>query len=225
MDTLNLDFEINLLENVTWFYDQAVDFRKLVELKDAWYDQNGTQFWEGWYNSVFNLKTANQFGCVVWAIILNVPVELIYRPNTGIPWGVGKYRENFRYANFAPESEIPLLTLDEARRLLQMRYYAQTMSPSVGNINAALKAVFGDLGLSYIKEVSGGGAVAAPWGVGPYRNNFKGNFFGSNPLSLIIPMRQTYIFTFPLRSDFVDALTQYDILPRGAGVISTIETP
>ncbi|MNE14225.1 hypothetical protein D3C80_1070930 [compost metagenome] len=197
----------------------------LINSKAEWTAANWEDFFNGWYSSVFNLKTANLFGCVVWAIILDIPISLVFTPPAGpTPFGFGVYRENFNNSNFFGAGAVSALTLDEARRLLRVRYYAQTMSPNVTNINGMLQDVFGDLGLAYIQETVGGLAVA-PFGFGQYRNNFFGpsNFNSNNMAVNILPMNQKYIFTFPLSAGFKAALNTY--LPRGSAVKSTIVSP
>lgn len=221
------NYDLDLQSNITWQYDEADALVKLINSKADWTAANWKTFFENWYSSVFNLKTANQFGCVVWAIILNVPIELIYTPipvGSTPPFGFGGGRENFNYANFFGANPVSTLTLDEARRLLRVRYYAQTMSPNVSNINGMLKDVFGDLGLAYIEETLGGAGVN-PFGFGPFRQNFAAPAnFNANPAMVnILPMQQKYIFTFALSPNFKSALDTY--LPRGSAVKSFIVTP
>lgn len=220
-----LNFDLHLDENITWQYDQAVRMAQLISSKSNWYKTYGEDFFNGWYTSVFNLKTANRFGCVVWAIILNVPVGLIFSPMaTRPPFGFGGGRENFDDANFFGAGSLNELTLDEARRLLRVRYYAQTMSPNVTNINGMLKDVFGDLGLAYIEETVGG-TLIPPFGFGQYRQNFAApsNFNTSGLIGNVQPMVQKYIFQFALSANFKDALNTY--LPRGSAVQSSIVSP
>lgn len=220
-----LDFTLPLMSNITWQYDTATNLVGLVESKTTWYTSQWQGFWESWYTSVFNLKTANRFGCVVWAIILDVPIELIYQEQvTSPPWGFGGGRENFRYANFNGAASLPALTIEEARALLRVRYYAQTMSTTVSNINGMLKDVFEQWGLAYVEETVGGVSVP-PFGFGPYRQNFSApSNFNVNPLfASVKPMAVKYIFTFPLTPSFRSALQQY--LPKGSGVQLIISAP
>lgn len=147
----SINYSLDLPSNLTWYYDQSKELSTLISKKEEWYESNYAEFHRSWFTSVFNLKTANTFGCVVWAYILNVPTELVYVPTaTRAPWGLGGGRENFNLANFSGSADSPSLQLDEARRLLRIRYYAQTISVTVPNINAALKDVFGDLGVCYV---------------------------------------------------------------------------
>lgn len=213
-----LNYDLPLVENITWQYDEASNLIGLVDAKGNWYANNWKGFWEGWYTSIFNLKTANRFGCVVWAIILDVPVELVYSPPTSrTPFGTGPYRENFDNANFFIGGSAYTLTLEEARKILRIRYYAQTMSTTVSNINWMLRDVFSEDGLAFIEETVGGAAVPS-FGFGPYHQNFNApSNFNTNPLFINIkPMVQRYIFTFDVSVNVKLALKQY--LPRGSGV-------
>lgn len=216
----------DLLANVTWQYDSAPNLKGLVTKKQDWYATNWGNFWNNWQASVFDLKTANRFGCVVWSIILDVPSELVFNPQAGQtpPFGFGGGRENFYEANFFGSADSVTLTLEEARKLLRVRYYAQTMSTTIVNINGMLKDVFGEDGGAYIEQ-TGGGAATPPFGFGPYRQNFctPSNFNPSLIFVNVVPMVQRYIFKFALSQKFKAALQIY--LPKGSGVETIIVTP
>lgn len=217
-----INYELDLQANLIWYYDQSEPIVSLVDNKAKWYAENYAKFNEGWFSSVFNLKTANLFGCVVWSYILDVPSSLIYSPAAlGAPWGFGHGRRNFDNANFYGSATLPTLTLDEARRLLRVRYYAQTMSTTVLNINGMLKDVFGDLGLAYVRP-GPGAAGSLPFGFSGYRQNFRApcNFNADISRQNVAPLTQQYIFEFTLSSNFKQALNIY--LPRGAAVDSSI---
>lgn len=147
-DALNLD--IPLMENITWQYEDATRLQSLINSKQIWYNSHVPAFAQAWMDQVFNLRNANQFGLVVWAAILNLPSSLVYDPNAGNePFGF-ENRENFDNGNFDATHTEPAIPLDAARRMLRMRYWTQTISPTIVNINAALKDVFGDLGNAYV---------------------------------------------------------------------------
>jgi hypothetical protein len=218
----NINYELDLLSNLTWYYDNTDAVSSLIESKAQWYADNYKRFQESWFDSVFNLKTANRFGCVVWAYILDVPTYLVYQPEaTRAPWGLGGGRENFDRSNFFGSASLQTLTLDEARRLLRVRYYAQTMSTTVLNINGMLKDVFGDLGPAYLRP-GPGAAGSLPFGFGNNRQNFRApsNFNADASRQNVAPLVQQYVFEFALSSNFKQALNVY--LPRGAAVYSSI---
>jgi hypothetical protein len=219
-----LNYELDLLQNITWQYDLAVNLVGLSQAKQDWYDKEWKGFWAGWESSVFNLRTANLFGIVVWALILDVPVSLVYGSvvTDARPFGFAN-RSNFDTANFYGSSAASALQLEEARKLLRIRYYAQTMNTTVSNINYMLADVFADSGLAYIEETVGGLGVPA-FGFGQYHNNFfaPSNFNAAPGAINIKPMTQKYIFTFSLSNNFKTALMEY--LPRGSGVQTIIQS-
>jgi hypothetical protein len=219
-----LNYDLNLLQNITWQYDLATNLVGLSQAKQDWYDKEWKGFWSGWKSSVFDLRTANLFGIVVWALILDVPVSLVYGNvvTDARPFGFAN-RNNFNSANFYGSSTPAFLQIEEARKLLRIRYYAQTMSPTVSNINYMLRDVFRDSGLAYIEETVGGIGIS-PFGFGQYRNNFfaPSNFANATAHVNILPMQQKYIFTFALSNNFKAALLEY--LPRGSGVKTTIQS-
>ena len=58
-------FSANLLESLLWQYNEAETLQSILQQKQDWYDLNFSQFWDDWYNDVFNLQTANNFGLSV----------------------------------------------------------------------------------------------------------------------------------------------------------------
>lgn len=226
-----INYDLNLAQNISWYYDQAANIVGLVDKKQAWYDANWKNFWEGWEASIFNLKTANRFGMVVWALILNVPTQLIYAgtEQTGAPFGFGPLangRVNFGAGNFLRTANSQTLSLEEARALLRIRYYAQTISPTVYNINYMLKDVFFEnWGLAYIEETVGGVSEVG-FGFGQYYNNFNAPSNFNNTATpngaAIRAMAQKYVCEFALSENFKNAL--YDYLPRGGGVQTYIDS-
>jgi hypothetical protein len=80
MNIQEFNYSVNLLQSILWQYDEATNLIGLINKKNSWYNVNQTQFWENWYNNVFNLLTANSFGLSVWSIILNLPLFLLATP-------------------------------------------------------------------------------------------------------------------------------------------------
>lgn len=193
LNNLEFDFLIDGQAALLWQHNDATRLQSLVTQKDSWTLQVHTNFWNAWFANIFNLKTANQFGLIVWAIILNVPIE-IFRPNPANyrpSWGFGTSRGNFDNSNFLTYGIRPVtLTLEEQRQLLRMRYYALTLNQNVMAINDALVDVFGSVGVAYLKDNQ--------------------------------DMSQEYVFKYAMSNEMKIALTTYDILPRPAGVKSII---
>ena len=83
-DIQQFDFTVNLLQALLWQYNGALNLQGLLEAKQNWYNVNQTAFWQNWYYNVFNLETADQFGLVVWSIILGFPVY-VNNPAQDVP--------------------------------------------------------------------------------------------------------------------------------------------
>ena len=182
------DYSVNLLKALIWQYNEATNLQSLLQQKQDWYDTNQTQFWTDWYNNVFNLETANEFGCAVWAIILGIPISAIVPPTSPQPtWGFGGFNQNFTNGNFSNTgSSVVSLTLEQQRLILQLRYYQLTSNGTVPLINAMLKSLFGSQGVAYVLDG--------------------------------LDMTCEYVFTFQPSSEVLFVLEQFDLLPRPAGV-------
>ena len=230
MYTQEFNFESDLMSNLLWQDDYPENIKGLMQRKEQWYQDNMSLFLPDWITNVFNLKTANAFGCVVWGIILNIPILVDDSPvgNAEVKFGFEPDRGNFDNANFVFLNVGGItLTLGEARRLLRIQYYKQTVSPTVANINYMLFDVFGDLGNAWVIE--GGLGTSIPFdkrfGVGLKRGNFRSSNFSNvntSVAAIIKPMTQTYLMNFDLSSRFLQTLKDFDVLPRGSGVESSI---
>lgn len=192
------DYSIDLLQVILWQYDKAPHLKGLITSKQAWYEQNQTLFWGNWFFNVFSLLTANQFGLSVWAIILDVPMFVPATPvNTENLWGfneippVNDY-QNFDNGNFALDGSLEILTLEEQRFILRLRYYQLTSNGSVHSINQFL---------NYLCATS-----SAEFSVG--------TIFAIDNLD----MTMTYEFTFPVPVRLKLVIEEYKLLPSPAGV-------
>ncbi len=134
------DYSINLLRALLWQDNTATNLTALLQAKQTWYDENVSTFFEDWVTDVFDIRTANEFGLAVWAIILGVPTTVILPPTTKANFGFG----------------LPLLLTDAANQ-------RGTWSPTTGVVvtagqtdpNAGTEAVKVDLtGGSGTKKVS-----------------------------------------------------------------------
>lgn len=180
------DFSVDLLRALLWQYNDAARLEGLLQQKQAWYNENQQGFWENWVTDVFDLRTANEFGCSVWSIILGLPlfIEAEDEPDKPI-WGFDQYRENFNNGNFASLSASGL-TLEQKRLALRLRYFQLVTTGAVSEINAFFSYLFEPLGPAYV--VDG------------------------------YDMRARYVFGFPVSSALETVLTEFDLLPRPAGV-------
>jgi hypothetical protein len=147
------DFSVNLLQALLWQYNEALRLQSLLEQKQAWYDEQYSEFWENWYRDVFDLRTANNFGLSVWAVILNVPLTIttVGPPSPNI-WGFGPFRKNFNRGNFAPSSSGIKLTTAQKRLVLRLRYFQLVTRGAVPEINEFLADVFADFGKVYVLD-------------------------------------------------------------------------
>lgn len=146
------DYSINLLKFIFWQYDQPSEenIAKLIRQKQDSLEINHTQFWEDWYQDVFNINTLNEFGVTVWSIILGIPklIEVDAR-NPNISWGFGQFRKNYNNGNFNPSETQGPLMIEQKRIILKMRYQQLISRGTIPEINQIMKNAWGDSGLSY----------------------------------------------------------------------------
>lgn len=182
-----LDFSVDLMRALLWQYNDAARLEALVRQKQAWYNANQSAFWSDWVADVFDLRTANDFGLSVWAIILDIPlvVASAVDPVDKPIWGFGQYRENFTNGNFASISSSALST-EQKRLVLRLRYFQLVNDGAVTEINAFFAYLFAPLGPAYVKDG--------------------------------YDMRARYVFELPMPSALEVVLTEFDLLPRPAGV-------
>lgn len=69
----NISFTINCDLCYLWQYDKAENLVSVLKAEESFLSLNVTNFWEDWFNNVFNLKTANTFGLETWGKVLGVP--------------------------------------------------------------------------------------------------------------------------------------------------------
>ncbi len=185
------DFSVNLLRALLWRNNEAVNIQALIQFKQDYSDTDSRDFWNSWIEDVFDLRTANEFGLSVWAIILgvNITIEPTTLPAVNTNWGYGSFRVNYFGANYAPTQGGIVLNAEDARLILRLRYYQLTTNGNVLDINALLQDVFGHLGAAYVVDN--------------------------------LDMTIHYQFLFVLSSSLVLALQTFDALPRPAGVLLT----
>lgn len=185
----SFDFSVELLTALLWQHDNAESLKSLLTQKQAWYDENQTAFWSDWFRDVFDLRTANDFGCQVWAIILGIQLSVNQGGNVDKPtWAFGGFRQNFTRGNFSNTNAVTIpLSLAQKRLVLRLRYFQLVARGTVPETNRFLKYVFGDVGNVYVLD--------------------------TNDMTFVY-----YIFTFAPSSQLVFILQKYDILPRPAGV-------
>jgi uncharacterized protein DUF2612 len=193
MQIQEFEYSVNLLRAVLWQYENATSVISLLTAKQNWYIDNVTTFWENWYNDVFNLQTANDFGCSVWAIILGLP--LVINPFPDDPdkpiFGFdGPPAQNFDNGTFTSASNGYTLSLADKRLVLKLRYFQLITRGAIPEINKFLAFAFADYGTVYAMD-------------------------GLN-------MTMRYVFLFPIDPLLLNIFTTYDLLPRPSGVLLQI---
>jgi len=153
MKIQQFDFSVDLLRALLWQYNDAARLQSLLEQKQAWYDQNQTEFWENWVHDVFDLRTANEFGLAVWAILLNIPLVVVAggEPAGKKYFGFAADDFNFGNGNFA-SSATSGLTLEQKRLVLRLRYFQLITRGAVTEINAFLNYVFAGISGVYVSD-------------------------------------------------------------------------
>ena len=152
------DFSVNLLKSLLWEYNTATNLQALLSAKQAWYDDNQTAFWNDWIINVFDIRTVNDFGCIVWAIILGIATENFNLPNVTPypPWGFNApHQTNFNgLSNFSPFGFIrPIYTTAEKRMILQLRYRKMIGRGTIPELNKVLSDIIAPIyGDCYIAD-------------------------------------------------------------------------
>lgn len=147
MNIQQIDASVDLLQALLWQHNKAVRLTALLQLKNAWYDDNQEDFWLSWVRDVFDLRTANNFGLRVWSIILGIPItvntEYIPDDEDHPGFGFGNYNKNFNHAGFGYKASTSVnVTGENARILLRLRYFQLICRPTILEINRFLSYVF-----------------------------------------------------------------------------------
>jgi hypothetical protein len=208
MNIEDFDYTVNLLQALLWQYNTAPNIRALLEGKQEWYSVNQSAFWQGFYDNIFNLRTANQFGLSVWARILDVPLFINPTPPMmgDVVWGFNAFTTPptlssdtvaFDQGPFSPRDTSIFLPLEQQRFLLRLRYYQLTSSGRIPEINTFL---------NYLYRTSNFGTI-----------DFRTAWVTDG-----LDMTMTYVFNYAIDALLLAILEgtegNLDILPRPAGV-------
>lgn len=210
MRTQVFDYTVNLLQVILWKYDKAGKLKRIIAAQQAYMQVNQTEFWQNWYDNVFNLVTANVFGLSVWSYLMNLPLYLGqgFEPNTKPLWGVNAYTDpttlknsyyNFSGANFSTFGTVIRLTPEQQRFLLRLYYF--TIS---SNFTQTLVNQF----LAYLCETSN---IA-----------YTGTIYVVDNLDMSV----TYYFTeanFP--NGLLTVIQDLNAMPNNAGVLINYNFP
>lgn len=182
------DFSVDLLRVVLWQYNNTPNLQSIITQKQQWYIDNQTEFWSDWMVDVFDLRTANDFGLSVWAIILDLPLVATLPPSDldKPTWGFSNNNENFGNGNFSSKTSTSAgLTLEQRRIALRLRYIQLVSRGTIPEINEFMNLIFGER-----------------------------RVYALDPNDMSI----TYVFTFQPDSSLSLVLESFDLLPRPSGV-------
>ncbi|MDO5764072.1 MAG: DUF2612 domain-containing protein [Elusimicrobiales bacterium] len=126
MKTLTFEPKIDLKQCLLWQYNNAPSLRALLLQKEAWYKIHQTDFWNYWYNNVFNLDTADDFGLGVWGEILDFPRQVK-----------------------SVDGSLHVLTAEQYRTVLKGQMLKFNMGVTAPEVNRWLQVVFGSQGKAY----------------------------------------------------------------------------
>lgn len=135
--------DVNVKQALIWRHNNAPVLTSLANAKEAWYETNHAGFWQDWYNGVFNLTTANDFGCSVWSIILDLFYNIENTSVTNVPFGFGMFNKNFFNSNFSPieKPSVALKTFEKIIILLLRHWQIVSKGRTVED-NSFLKTLF-----------------------------------------------------------------------------------
>lgn len=191
-DIQNVDFSVDLTTALLWQYNDATNLRGLLQTKQDWYDANQKQFWEDYLTNIFDLRTANDFGLSVWSIILGQSL----------------------FTTFAAAPSTPYFGFGSGNENFGVYNFGSLHGGSNTYSTSTSRLL---LRLRYFQLISSGTI--------PETNRMLKYIFGGMGNAYLIDnldMSQTYMFGFTLPAEVSFMLNNVDVLPRPAGVKSTI---
>lgn len=142
MQIVNIDYEANLNDCITWQYQNAPRLSKLINYKNDFHNELNT-FLKNWHEEVFNLKTAGYFGLIVWSLILSHTNYVQLRSRIGSSsFGFGKFHVNFFESNFGLSDYIYSLKTEELRQILIAQCYNLESNGSLYDLNRIVNQAF-----------------------------------------------------------------------------------
>jgi hypothetical protein len=113
-------YDPTITRALKWQHNQALKLQAIIRQKALWYDRYNTQFWSNWEETVFDLRTANPFGLVVWCIILGLPLDVFdFQPITNA-FAYGRQRGNYMDGEHGAPFDFvgePIIYQDGAQRV------------------------------------------------------------------------------------------------------------
>lgn len=169
-------------------YANSPTLLQLIDCMSQYFDP-ATDF-QNFYDSVWNIDTAQGFGLDIWGKIVNVSRNLTI-PNTITYFGFSEATgcQPFDQAPFYSGSNATqtyTLTDDAYRTLILAKAMANISRSSAQSINTLLRALFANRGRCYVNDIGG--------------------------------MRMMFTFEFTLQPYEIAILTQSKVIPKPAGV-------
>ena len=146
----------SILQAMKWMQNKAPNIQSLVQQKSDWYNQFHESFWTNWKANIFDLRTANAFGIMIWCTILGVPSSLFgLYPVGKTSWAYGPDLQNYIYSamhvvanpnldggNFFGGGPTTIVDLQDARWILMLRYAALVSNGRISLMNHMLRFIF-----------------------------------------------------------------------------------
>jgi hypothetical protein len=114
------EIAFNARNVILWQYDNAPNFNALIAMKQNFYDDAVSDFWERWIDDVLNIQTANEFGLTLWSFLLNLERPL--------------------YTN--ADGELVPIPTESYRFLLNAKLYKNSHAPTFSNVNTFIRQIF-----------------------------------------------------------------------------------
>ena len=151
-------FNGDQLQSLKWLQNKAPNIQSMAQQKADWYSKYCDSFWTNWQTAVFDIRTANNFGLAVWAIILGLPAGTFNFSPLVRAWAYGPNRQNYVFdPNFDPPSlpnpntiggnfygsgQSVVTAISEIRYALLLRYVALVSNGRLAFVNHMLQYIF-----------------------------------------------------------------------------------
>ena len=114
------EIAFNARNVILWQYDNTPNFNALIAMKQNFYDNAVSDFWENWIKDVLNIQTANEFGLTLWGFLLNLERPLYTNEN----------------------GELVPIPTESYRLILNAKLYKNSHAPTFSNVNTFIRQIF-----------------------------------------------------------------------------------
>lgn len=133
-------FEIDITQVLLWQYNNATRLQQIIENKQTWINENVSTFWDTYYSNIFNVRTANDFGLEVWAIILGIDFPITDVDMDSI-FGFDTGYQNFENGNFFLYGTA-ILTTEQKRIIIQLMYLKYVSNGTIDDTTKAIRSLY-----------------------------------------------------------------------------------